>query len=333
MSEFMLIDGSLMAYRYYEAMPDLSSSTGIPTGLEYGLLRGLESLQKKFPDAKIVMVWDSPKAKSIKQKIDPLYKANRPKGDKSDLWSRLERLKSRVLNHRWAHASLDGVEADEIMHTISRELAPLPPAGGPSSHLIMLYTNDEDMLQSITENTIVLKSWKSKLYEWDEDKVKEKFEVSPLQLPLLRACLGDKSDHLPGCGCLGQPKLAQAVREAFKIAAETEQREAGPADLIQNIKDNHVTWFGPKTAIKWNDFVGCGQLRRNYELMKIKHNLDVSVSYEFMRSNKKQVSTMLWTEPTYNDVPVAEALAEWEIKSLRMCKEVFVDVEDDDEEF
>ncbi|KKN73366.1 hypothetical protein LCGC14_0401790 [marine sediment metagenome] len=333
MSEFMLIDGSLMAYRYYEAMPDLSNSSGTPTNVEYGMLRGLESLERKYPDAQLVLVWDSPKAKSEKQKIDPLYKANRSPGGKRGLWSRLERLKERVIRHRWANAKLDGIEADEVMYSIARHLAPAYPheTNIPSKNLVLLYTNDEDLLQTITDNIIVLKSHQSKIFEWDGEKVVEKFGVHPHQLPLLRAALGDKSDNLPGCGCLGRPKLAQAVREAFKVAFESRQVSAGPADLVKNIAENHVTWFGPKTRVKWDGFVASGQLHRNFELMQIRLNPDVETEREFYRSNHVRKVTMLWVEPTLEVEPVAEALAEWEIKSLRMCKEVFAKAEDDEE--
>lgn len=296
MSDLLLIDGSLLAYRNHEAMPDLSSSAGVPTGLEYGFLRTIESLQRKYPKFRIVMVWDCPTARSEAAKVDSQYKANRTgSSDKRDMWKRVKALRRRVLENVWPWAFREGAEADTLMHNLAHAC--------PSASRVLLYTNDKDLLQTVVNDRIVLlKSHRSSIYEWDEEKVREEFAVRPWQLPLLRACLGDKSDNLPGCGCLNKGKLAEAVRDA----SGNIQGICPTPDKLIEYMPTRPNWFGPKTFAKWNAFVESGQLHRNFELMKIKKDIYNPVEI---------------VEPRGEKQPVTEALLEWEIRSLKMCSE------------
>lgn len=307
MKGLLLIDGSLLAYRCHEAMPDLSNAGGTPTGLEYGFLRTIESLQRKYPQFELVLVWDCPTAKQKAAKIDPQYKANRqPSEDKRGMWRRVESLRERVLDNVWSWAFQRGVEADAIMFDIAMQ----------ATDKCLLYTNDEDLLQTIEGDRVVqLKSHRSTIYEWDEEKVREKFGVRPYQLPLLRACLGDKSDNLPGCGCLNRGKLAEAVRDCTEIKHAGDRTCPVPDRLVEYMP-TRPNWFGPKTSEKWKAFVDSGQLHRNFKLMQL-----TALPQE-----------VLIDPPLRRAEPVVEALLEWEIRTLKLCS-VFLAGTSAEEEF
>jgi len=133
-------------------MDFLKTSTNVPTGLEFGTLRTLQSLSKKYPEQKIVICLDS--TDGWKRAINSAYKANRSRLSR-DEYDRQQEFTKFLHCYYWM-ANKSGFEADDVMYTLSQLQR--------GSHL--LYTNDDDLLQAIDDSRSVkvLKTFGSKLF-------------------------------------------------------------------------------------------------------------------------------------------------------------------------
>ncbi len=306
----LIIDGNMLVHRTYEAMDDLCSSDGTPTGMEYGFLRVVERLQKEFSSCDIFIAWDCKTAKSKRQEIAPEYKAQRtPNTERNKLYARVEVLRSDVLRARFYEISKLGLEADDLLYSyaeFARECDYIIPH-------VFLYTNDEDLLQAVTERCTVLKSFRSKIFTWDSDKVFEKFKVRPGILPLYRAVVGDKSDNLPGCISLGKAWIAMHCRTIYR--ENVTRRGLVQVKRLVKMANKQRKRFTIKAWDKWAAFIQSGQLVRNYKCMCL-----MPKDYDLF-------------PPTGDNYLAAEALAKWEIFSLCMSAELLGDRDVDEDEF
>lgn len=262
-------------------MPDLKASDGTPTGMEYGTLRVLESLQGKYPDEEMVLCLDS--ARSLRKERDPTYKANRVRPHNPAMTGRMHDLRETCKAvHMWCLE--DGLEADDLMFSLSRR---------PGRHFI--YTNDNDLLQAITPEVTVLKTWESQILPWDYDKVWEKYELPPEDLPYLRTMRGDASDNLPGIIGVSHSAahliVVQATTTGLPVADELERL------LLEG------RWNRP-TKGRVEQFISSGRLRLNLGLMRLE-----------VRSAEVRPASR-------NMTMVKSFLDKLEIRSLRICKEV-----------
>lgn len=314
MFSMLLIDGNMLAHRCYHGMPDLSASDGTPTGMEYGFLRLLENLERRFEGARLVICWDAPNAKSKRQRIADYYKAQRKSSaDRSRLYGRLSLLKEQVLRYQWARCESDGLEADDLLYTLAADRRVEPGTQ------VLIYTNDKDLLQCVSgESIVVLRSHEHRTWIWDEAKVWEEYSVRPHQLPLLRSVLGDRSDNLPGCGAFGREKTAEYVRAAYRLFGNTERLFDldEVTDAFFHVVDKDVNRYTDKAWGKWAGFYEGGFLDSNFKLSRLESQGRVEI------------------QPPIEDTADArvEALRRWEIRSLRMCKDLMA-ADFEDEEF
>ena len=146
----ILIDGNLLAHRAFHKMDFLENSKGVHTGMEFGFLRSIESLERKFPEHKIIICFDTKYNK--KKAVCGRYKANRSK--MSDTFYQRLRELQKFLTNFWVIAHMDGEEADDVMYTLAQD----------QKGIVYLYSNDNDLLQCVTDKIMVLKSHESNLY-------------------------------------------------------------------------------------------------------------------------------------------------------------------------
>ncbi len=289
----------------------ICTSTGIPTGMEFGMLRSLESVQKKYPGQEIILCWDAPNARATRQEIDPEYKSTRRTGD-SDVWDRLNAMKP-LLYAAFSNAIYEGLEADDVLCALAKV------GDGPN----YIYTNDKDMLQAIQvePDVTVLKSHKGRLFEWDQEKVFEKHEIWPDSWVLFRALTGDPSDNIHGSGALIKSDAAQMCRKASReeLVLPVGRDKVGSALLLQdasiiagwcNAYVNDKFRLSVLKQCKWESFFDSGHLARNIRLIRcIPCRPEIAMA-------------------TGEDDLIQEYMKRWEIKSLGMCNAT-----SDEEEF
>ena len=295
----IIVDGNMLAHRAFHKLDFLKNLAGVHTGMEYGFLRSLESLVHKYPEHRIIICFDT--AKNRKRKEGGRYKANRSTM-KSAFYERLGELQKFLLNF-WDLAWQEGEEADDVMYSLAKSCYDTGQLEGE----IYLYSNDNDLLQCVTDKIFVLKSHESALYVWDADKVEDKYGLLPDKLVLFRSFVGDPSDNLCGVERIQKRILVEAIMSALDAGWEE------PEHIAEYVID-YSSW-SPAVLIKLHKFSRSEMWRENYELMKLEQ---CEFQYFTSKMNKEHV---------------IKKLKEWEIGSLDICKEFANELIDANGEF
>ena len=274
----LIVDVSMLVRRAYSKMNFLRNSMGVPTGLEYGTMRSLEMLKKVYPDQEIVLCYDS--RHNYKRDADPNYKAGRVSPGK-EFYKRFNEFK-KFLGCLYPSVEKEGYEADDLMFTIAMTT--------PGPHL--LYTNDKDLLQAVSKDVTQLKSFHSKLFIWDKDKVWEEYGVTPKMLPVYFAFVGDAVDNIIGVPRINKKFLASLIMWADENGMMIDE-------MLHEIAN--AKWSLNMRALI-EDFIDNGQWQRNYDLIKLK-----VTSYQIRHA-------------VVDDTFVIAMLKHWEIYALGLSK-------------
>lgn len=203
MAKWMLVDGFNLAYRCFHALPELTSSTGQPTGALHGWVKSLWKLMdQEKPDATLVFFDLGESAARVALHAE--YKAQR-KPMPDPLRAQIEPIKALTRAMGLAGIEQDGVESDDLLAAQAVRLA-------RSGHDVLIVSGDKDFAQVVDEKIKIMlppPSANPKL-GWrllDAAGVQEKFGVPPGQIADYLALVGDTSDNIPGLDGVG-PKTA-----------------------------------------------------------------------------------------------------------------------------
>src|SRR5690554_730391 len=196
MPTLLLVDGSSYLYRAFHALPDLRNTAGEPTGAVRGVLSMLRRLESQYDAEYRACVFDA-KGKTFRSTWYPEYKAQRPPMP-DDLRAQLEALHEGVEAEGWPLLMVDGVEADDVIATLTHRAV---EAGWE----VVISTGDKDLTQLVRPGV----RWVNTMSEevLDEAGVMEKFGVPPERIVDYLALIGDTVDNVPGIDKCG-PKTA-----------------------------------------------------------------------------------------------------------------------------
>jgi DNA polymerase-1 len=191
-----LVDGSSYLYRAYHALPNLTNSSGEPTGALLGVANMLRRLLKDAGSNEVVVIFDA-KGPTFRHEMYDQYKANRPPMP-SELRQQVEPIHAIVRLLGLPLIQVAGVEADDVIGTL---------AAGASAEKMncVISTGDKDMAQLVNEYVSLINTMTDT--HMDADGVMQKFGVTPAQIVDYLALMGDKSDNIPGVEKCG-PKTA-----------------------------------------------------------------------------------------------------------------------------
>jgi len=192
----LLVDGSSYLYRAFHALPDLRNPQGQPTGAMYGVINMLKRLRKDYPTAYAACVFDA-KGKTFRDDWYPEYKANRPSMP-DDLVCQIAPLHAAVRALGWPLLMIDGVEADDVIGTLTRQAE----AAGMQA---VVSTGDKDLAQLVTSQVRLINTMTNEVL--DEAGVLAKFGVPPARIVDYLTLVGDAVDNVPGVNKVG-PKTA-----------------------------------------------------------------------------------------------------------------------------
>ena len=192
----LLVDGSSYLYRAFHALPDLRNPEGQPTGAMYGVINMLKRLRKDFPTAYAACVFDA-KGKTFRDDWYPEYKAHRPSMP-DELACQIAPLHEAVRALGWPLLMVDGVEADDVIGTLTRQAE----AAGMQA---VVSTGDKDLAQLVTGQVRLINTMTNEVL--DEAGVLAKFGVPPARIVDYLTLVGDAVDNVPGVAKVG-PKTA-----------------------------------------------------------------------------------------------------------------------------
>ena len=196
MPTLLLVDGSSYLYRAFHALPDLRNSAGEPTGAVRGVLSMLRRLEGEYAAEYRACVFDA-KGKTFRDDWFPEYKANRPSMPE-DLRAQIEPLHQAVRAEGWPLLMVEGVEADDVIGTLTRQAR----AAGWE---VVISTGDKDLTQLVQPGVTWVNTMSDEAL--DSAGVEAKFGVPPQLIVDYLTLVGDTVDNVPGVEKCG-PKTA-----------------------------------------------------------------------------------------------------------------------------
>lgn len=231
----VVIDGKSVFYRGYYAMPDLTTSKGVPSGGVYGFaVLALNVIRKLKPDY-VCVAWDKSKTNiRSRKKLYPDYKAKR-KSAPDSFYDQIPVLFKLLEACSWPLYEFDDYEADDIMATLAEQAR----AEGLETFLV---SSDLDLLQALGENTkiFVIKNGMKNIVEFDEAEFVDRYQIDISQFRDLKALMGDSSDNVPGVagiGRVGATKLLSQYRDLESIYEHIDEIPPKVADRLLEHKD------------------------------------------------------------------------------------------------
>ena len=245
--QLILLDGSAFLFRAYFSTlsQNLTNDDGFPTGAMFGVINAIKNLQRKYPNAKMIAIFDA-KGKNHRHDLYSEYKAHRKPADE-ELVMQIEPLYEIICAMGFHFMCVPGVEADDVIATLSR-------CADENKLKTIIASGDKDLMQLVSDNITQL-NMKGDLY--DQTGVVEKMGVRPDQILDLLALTGDSADNIPGVPSVG-PKTAIKWLDQF--------------ENIEGIKANADKING-KVGEKLRDSFDLLDL--SYQLVQLKFNVEL----------------------------------------------------------
>jgi DNA polymerase-1 len=262
--KLVLVDGSSYLFRAYHARGvNLSSPDGRPTHVIYIVLNMLSKLINDEQPDLIGVIFDA-KGKTFRNDIYPQYKANRPPMP-DDLREQIEPLHELIKARGLPLICVEGVEADDIIGTMSREAT-------EQGYRVVISTGDKDMAQLVNANVTLINTMNN--HFMDEAGVVEKFQVRPDQIIDYLALMGDSSDNIPGVPKVGPKTAAKWIAEYGDLDAVIAHADDIPGKVGENLRES------------------LGFLPMSYELATIKLDCDTGIRIDELHPGKSDSAAL-----------------------------------------
>ncbi|MDP2867260.1 DNA polymerase I [Methyloversatilis sp.] len=215
MPTLLLVDGSSYLYRAFHAMPDLRNAQGEPTGALRGVINMLRRLASDYKADYRACVFDA-KGPTFRDDWYPAYKSHRPPMPE-ELAAQIAPIHDAVRALGWPLLMLDGVEADDVIGTLSAQAT----ARGIDC---VISTGDKDLAQLVNRHVTLVNTMSEE--KLDEAGVLAKFGVTPAGIVDYLALIGDSVDNVPGvdkCGPKTAVKWMQQYGSLDEIVAHADE--------------------------------------------------------------------------------------------------------------
>jgi len=230
----LLFDGNALVHRAFHALPALATKAGESTGAVYGFVSILLKVLAELKPTHYAVAFDYP-APTFRHREFAAYKAQRPPAP-DELRSQFQRVRQLVAALNVPIYEIEGYEADDILGTLSRQAS----SRGVDTIII---TGDMDTLQLVSPRVRVLTPRPGRPFSdtvlYDDEKVVERYGISPPQIADLKGLRGDASDNIPGVSGVGEKtalRLIQAFGSVEGIYAHID--EVTPAKVQQALRQS-----------------------------------------------------------------------------------------------
>lgn len=254
-----LIDASGHIFRAFHAIPELSTSKGLPTNAVLGFTNMLRKLLREEEPAWIAACFDPP-GPTIRHEAYEEYKQSRPEVP--------ENLKVQIPYVRRVCAALqvpileiEGYEADDVIGTLAKM------AMGRDIEVVIV-SEDKDLLQLVDDGVTML-SERGERRVYDREAVEERYGVPPEAVPDLLALVGDSVDDIPGVKGIGKKGAATILAEYGTLEEAIEH-----ADEITRMK------YGEKLAAEQD------KARLSKELATVHTDLPVELDLDELQARE-----------------------------------------------
>ena len=248
--KMLVLDGNSLVNRaFYGVRSTMTSHEGIPTNAVFGFFMMLRKLeQQNRPDA-VAVAFDLPEP-TFRHKMFDGYKATRHAAPE-ELRQQFPIIRELLEKLGYPIVTAPGFEADDILGTLSRACA-------EKGADCILCTGDRDSYQLIGDHVAVQYATQNADADvYDEERIREKYGVTPKQLIQVKALMGDSSDNIPGVpgigektalaliakfgsvealyANLGDPAVKPGVRQKLEAGAESAQMSLRLAEINRDV--------------------------------------------------------------------------------------------------
>ena len=214
----LIVDGLNLFLRNF-AVLNYINSEGTHIGGLGGFLRSLGSLVKQLKPTSVYVVFDGVGSSINRKNLLPEYKSGRNinrvnKKSFNDLDQENESKTDQIIH--LIHylqclpvkiLSLDGVEADDIIAFLSKEITK------NKNNRAYIISADNDFVQLVDENISIYRSVEKEFIT--PQYVKEKYRVHPSNFLIYKTLMGDNSDKVGGIKGLGPDKFQKLFSEVM----------------------------------------------------------------------------------------------------------------------
>lgn len=210
----VILDTHAILHRAYHALPDFSSSKGMPTGALYGLLSMLVKIINDLRPDYIAAAVDLPGA-TFRDAVYKDYKGTRAKTDDA-LVEQIKRTPDVLEAFGIPVYSAKTFEADDVIGTIVEQVK------NKKDLEVIIASGDKDALQLIEGTRVRVFTMGKGLNDtimYDEAKVKERYGFGPHCVPDLKGVAGDPSDNIKGVPGVGEGSALKLLQKYGSLKA------------------------------------------------------------------------------------------------------------------
>ena len=209
MSRLVLIDGNAIVHRAYHALPPLHKlENGQLTNAVYGFFSMTLKIVSDLAPTNLIVCFDRP-APTFRKQLYVGYQATRPKME-DELSNQFKIIGEILRKINVCVFELDGYEADDLIGTLANQAAK-----ENKENQVIILTGDRDLLQLVNKQVLILSpiTGVTKMIMFDDDKVMEKYGLTPSQFIDYKALVGDSSDNYPGVNGIGPKGAANLLNK------------------------------------------------------------------------------------------------------------------------
>ncbi len=203
-SRLLLVDGTMLCYRAYYAIRNLSNSRGEPTNAIYGFITMMQKMLADQNPEYLAVCFDLKGPTFRSEKFED-YKAHR-KPMPDDLGEQMDSIREVCRGFRYAVFEEPGYEADDLIGTLAREAE----AKGMD---VIIATGDKDAMQLVNDHVLILNPNKEDGL-FDREAVRKRFDgLGPEKVVEIMALMGDSSDNIPGVPGFGEKTAVKLIKK------------------------------------------------------------------------------------------------------------------------
>ena len=300
----LIIDGLNTFIRSFSVNPAMNDD-GVHIGGIAGFLKSIRYTLSVIKPTRCIIVFDGKNGSKRRRKIYPDYKAQRkikkrlnrnvdwgtaPADEQESMKLQMGRLVEYLEYLPLTLVSIDGVEADDVMAYISKQLL--------LKSKIVLMSTDKDFLQLVDNRISVWSPTKKILYT--PEKVKDEYGIPSKNLLTYRILDGDKSDNINGVQGAGLKSIIKY------IPSITEDNEFNAKNLLDFVNNSDS-----KIKLLENIKNSSNLVKRNYLLMQLnkvdipnhtKRKITDTVRRDIPELVKYKLQTMVMKDKLYANI-------------------------------
>ncbi len=202
--DVFLVDGNGLTYRAFYALPEeLQTVEGQPTNALLGTANMFMKLLMDYRPKTVLVAWDERSA--ARTALSPEYKSHRK--PTPELLKLQQPYFEPIVNaFGYRNVRAEGMEADDVIGTLSAQFE-------QAGHNVCVVSTDRDAFQLASEQVCIMMTPRgvADVVVYTPDRIRQRYGITPEQIPDFIALKGDTSDNIDGVPGIGEKTAAELL--------------------------------------------------------------------------------------------------------------------------